>query len=187
MSFDPSSDRQVPADARPPAGRLNALVSSLLSFCLIVFGVWLVSAGKRYREEYAQASQPWQVGTTVQVEVTVVRDDRQNLACAADAAIGGLHCGFRRNASPTTSTSANDPRVLQPYNTVGSELFLGAGLWTWPDLEGPLPAGRFSVVCNYHVLGVMRSAAVRFSSVAPFSPVGRTITVGSLADCVLPR
>jgi hypothetical protein len=187
MSSDPRPTHQVPADARPVGGRLNALVLSLLSFCLIAFGVWLVSAGKRYREEYAQVTQGWHVGSTVQVEVTLGPGDKTDLACASDAVIGGLHCGFRRNITVNGSASADDPHVLQPYNTVQSELLLGAGLWTAPDLKGPLPRGRFSVVCNYHVLGIMRSAAVRFGSMAPFSPVGRTITAGTLGDCVLPR
>jgi hypothetical protein len=165
---------------------LNALVFSLASFCLILFGVRVFSGGKRYREDYAQSTQGWRVGTIRQVELTLVRADKQNLACASDAAFAGLHCGFRRNLF-AVAASPDDPQVLQPFNTVGNELLLGAGLWTSPDLKGPLPAARFTAVCNYHIEGLTSSAAIRFAPGAPFAPVGNTVTVGSLADCVLPR
>ena len=186
MFPDQEPDREVPADARPAPGRLNALVLSLASFCLILFGVWLFSAGKRYREEYAQITEGWRVGSTRAVELTLVRTDRQNLACASDVNVGGLHCGFRRDLG-AVAASPEDPRVLQPYNTVGNELLLGAGLWTSADMKGPLPAARFTVVCNYHIEGLTRSAAIRFAVGAPFAPVGNTVTLGSLTDCVLPR
>jgi hypothetical protein len=180
------ADRQVPADARPSPSRLNTLVLSLASFCVIVFGVWLVSAGKRYREEYAQVTQGWHVGSTRVVELTLVRADKGSLACASDASVGGLHCGFRRDFG-AVAASPDDPRVLQPFNTTNEELLLGAGLWTSPDLRGALPDGRFSVVCKYHIEGLTSSAAVRFGAGAPFSPVGKTVTMGSLTECVLPR
>jgi hypothetical protein len=179
---------EVPPVERPRPGRLNVFVFSLASFCLIVFGVWVFSAGKRYREEYAQTTPGWQVGSTRTVEVTLVRDDRHNLGCASDAVVAGLHCGNRRDLSPAVPSTAESPLVLQPYNTVGGELFLGAGLWTSPELQqGSLPAARFSVVCNYHAQGIIASALIRFDERAPFSPVGRTVSAGTLTDCVLPR
>ncbi len=187
MPSDQDSFLEVPAEARPRPGRLNALVFSLLCFCLIGFGVWLVSAGKRYREEYAQSTQPWHVGATVPVEITVVPQDKQNLSCAADQVVAGLQCGFAANARAVGPASADDPRLLQPFNTIGNELLLGAGLWTWPDLKRPLPAARFTVVCDYHVEGLMRSAAIRFSPAAAFGPTGKIVTAGRLTDCVLPR
>lgn len=186
MPLDQDVDRAAPASPRPSPPRLNALVLSLLSLCLIVFGVWVVSAGKRYRQEYTDSTEGWRIGTTRQVEVTLVRTDKQNLACASDAVVAGLHCAFQRNFAAAAG-SADDPRVLQPYNTTGEELLLGAGLWTSPDLKGPLPPARFTVVCNYHIEGVTRSAAIRFGAGAAFSPVAKVVTVGSLTDCVLPH
>ena len=187
MSFDQDADRAAPASAPRPPQRLNALVLSLLSLCLIVFGVWLVSAGKRYREEYADATEGWRVGSTHEVELTLVQTDKQNLSCASDAVVAGLHCGFRKNLSVAGSASADDPRVLQPYNTTSAELLLGAGLWTSPDMKGPLPPTRFTAVCQYHVEGITRSAGIRFAATAPFSPVDKAVTLGSLANCALPR
>jgi hypothetical protein len=70
---------------------------------------------------------------------------------------------------------------------VGNELLLGAGLWTSPELKKALPAARFTVVCNYHIEGVAKSAAIRFDTGAPFVPAGKTVTVGTLSDCALPQ
>jgi hypothetical protein len=166
--------------------RLNAMVLSFASLFAIGFGVWLVSAGKRYREEYASATEGWRVGTVHQVELTVVRTDKQNLSCACDAVVSGLRCGFRRDFA-AAGLSADDPHLRQPYNTTNNELLLGAGLWTSPPLTGPLPANRFTVVCNYHIEGTTRSAGIRFAAAAPFAPVDRAVTIGSLTDCALPQ
>ena len=174
-------------DALPLPGRWNVLVLSLLAFWTMGFGVWLVSAGGKYRDEYAEATSGWRVGSTRALEVTLVKADKQSLACASDQVIAGLHCGYRRDGAPTESQSPDDPLVLQPYNTVANEPFLAAGLWRSPDLAEPLPSERFTVHCNYNVKGVVRSAAVRYSPTDTFSPMGKSVTVGTLTDCVLPK
>jgi hypothetical protein len=175
------------SDAPLGPRRCNELLLSFVAFALIAFGVWVVSGGKRYREEYAAATQGWRVGTTRVVELTVVREDKTNLACASDHAIAGLRCGHGRDQRPVGSLSADKPEMLQPYSTVGGELLLGAGLWTSPDMKQTLPSGRFSVVCNYTIKGVMKSARIRFDPASSFNGMGKTVTVGSLTDCVLPR
>ena len=191
MSSDSTSGSSPPGDVDGPLrpSRCNGLLLSFLSFWLIVFGVWVVSAGKHYREEYAQGqgTEGWSVGSTQRVELTLVREDRRSLSCASDQVIAGLHCAYRRDASLAGPSAPDDPQILQPYNTVGSELLLGAGLWTSPALKKSLPAARFTVVCNYHIEGVAKSAAIRFDAAAPFSPAGKTLTVGTLSDCALPQ
>jgi hypothetical protein len=191
MSSDAASGSPPPAGVDGPLrpSRCNPLLLSFLSFCLIVFGVWVVSAGKRYREEYAQGqgTEGWGVGSTQSVELTLVREDKRNLACASDQVVGGLRCAYRRDGSPASPAGADDPQILQPYNTVGSELLLGAGLWTTSEMKKPLPPTRFTVVCNYHIDGVAKSASIRFDAGAPFIPVGKRVTVGTLSDCALPR
>jgi hypothetical protein len=179
-----------PLDAGPDVprpGRCNTLVLSFLSLFVIGFGVWVVSAGARYRAEYAQAMEGWRVGSTRVVELTLVKEDKRKLACASDQVVAGLRCGYRRNQQEAGPVSPDNPQILQPYNTVGNELLLGASLWTSSDLKEPLPNGRFSVVCNYHIKGVVKSVAIRFDRDAPFAPVKQTVTVGTLTECVLPR
>jgi hypothetical protein len=167
--------------------RCNVLLLSVVSLFLIGFGVWLVSGTKSYREEYAQATEGWRVGSTRVVELTLVKDDKQNLGCASDQVIAGLRCGHRRGKSESVSAQGADPQILQPYNTVANELLLGAGLWSSPDLKGALPSSRFSVICNYTIKGVVKSVAIRFNPTAAFAPVGKTVTAGTLSECVLPR
>jgi hypothetical protein len=77
--------------------------------------------------------------------------------------------------------------VLQPFNTVKNELFLAAGLWQAPILHEPLPAERFTVVCNYRVLGVLRAVSLRWSLTGNFGPVDQSVAVGTLSDCTIPQ
>jgi hypothetical protein len=181
------TQREDQPDAPPCAERCNALILSLLSLCLIGFGVWLVYAGRRYRQEYAQVTEGWHVGGTRMVELTLVGDDKRDLACASDQVVAGLSCGYRGDLREAGPLSPGDPTILQPYNTITNELFLAAGLWNSADLKDPLPQGRFTVVCNYHVMGVIKSGSTRFGPEGSFSPIRKTVTVGTLTDCVVPR
>lgn len=177
--------RDMGSSGGAPRSRCNVLLASFTALFAIGFGVWLVSAGGRYRQEYADGTEGWRIGTTRVVELTLVRQDKQNLACASDQDAAGLRCGYRQDLR--VAAGADDARVLQPYNTVHGELLLGAGLWSSAELKGPLPDQRFTVVCNYTVKGVFRSARIRFDPLAAFVPLGRTVTFGTLGGCVLPR
>lgn len=174
-------------DAPALLQRCNVLLLTFLTVFVIGFGVWLFFAGTRYRDEHAQASQGWHVGTARMLEITLVKDDRTGLSCASDQVIDGLRCGHTSDFRSVGPEPANDPQVLQPYNTTKNELFLGAGLWNSPDLRGALPARRFSVVCNYNMKGIMKSGSIRFVGSAPFNPLQKTVMVGTLTDCVIPR
>ena len=168
-------------------GRCNEILVSFLSLVLIFFTVWIISGTRRYREEYSAATLGWQIGSTRSVEISLIREDRTNLACASDQAVAGLRCGYGSDRGPVSGMSPDRPELLQPYNTVGGELLLGAGLWTAPDMKQALPAQRFSAVCNYNITGVVRSALIRFEPRAAFGATGRTVTVGTLTDCMVPR
>jgi hypothetical protein len=183
MRSDPDSPEPKPAGL----DRVNVILLSFVSFVMILFTVWVVSGSKRYRREYADATQGWRVGTSRVVELTVVEQDKSNLGCASDKAIGDLRCGYAADRKPAESLSADRHEVLQPFNTVAGELLLGAGLWASPDLKQSLPASRFSVVCNYNIKGVVRSARIRFDPTGRFEPLSRTITAGTLTECMVPR
>jgi hypothetical protein len=160
---------------------------SVFSFFLIGLGVYLIFAFSSYREEYAQATDTWRLGGTRMVELTLVKEDLQNLSCASDQIRDGLHCGYHGDLSADGLASAKSPQVLQPYNTARNELLLGAGLWSSPAMKDGLPADRFTVICNYHVVGVMKAVSLRWSPTGTFSPVTQSVTVGTLTECVLPR
>src|SRR6185295_6635350 len=99
-------------------GRCNELLVSFLSLVLIAFTVWIISGTRRYRAEYAAATLGWQIGSTRAVEISLVGDDKTNLACASDQTIAGLRCGHRSDRGPVGGLSADQPELLQPYNTV---------------------------------------------------------------------
>lgn len=186
-SDPPARDPKQPELPPPRSERCNPLLLSFVSFFAIGFGVWLVAAVHDYREEYAQATEAWRVGSIRTVQITLVKDDKHDLACASDEVIGELRCGHGRDLRPVGSSSADDPKILQPFNTTQHELFLGAGLWTSSDLKGSLPQTRFVVSCTYHVDGVMKSVSARFGIKRPFAPLRKTVTAGALTDCVLPQ
>ena len=158
---------------------------TLLVLLLIGFFTWLAFATTGYAARHAQLNEEWSVGSTRLVEVTVVPEDRQRLACGSDFEIGSLHCGYLANGR--RREPVDEPNTLQPLNTVKNELFLGAGLWEGSTFPVPPLGVRFSVVCNYHVEGVLKSAALRWGDQAPFEPLKQTITVGHFTDCVIPR
>ncbi len=158
---------------------------TLLVLLLIGFFTWLGFAVTGYAARHSQLTEEWAFGSTRLVEVTVVAPDRQSLACASDVTFGELHCGYRANhAAWGTADEAN---TLQPLNSVKNELFLGAGLWSDPTLPVPTNGQRFSVSCNYHVEGVLRSASLRWAPNGPFVPLTQTVTVGRFSHCVIPK
>ena len=166
--------------------RSRMMLQSFLWLAAIAFGVWVATAGKRYREEYRQSVEGFRLGGTRLVELTLVASDQQALACAADVAVDALRCGHRADGSAAGPTAPDDATVLQPYYTVGGELLLGAGLWRSPALQGPLPTSRFTAACNFHCQGVTRAATIRFAPGAAFAGTGKLVPVGTLSDCVLP-
>jgi hypothetical protein len=179
----PEAKEEPPKDPPPP----GMLTYTLLGFLLIGVAVWLIFAWSGYKEKYAQQNEGWRLGATKMLEITLIRDDKKNLACSSDREFEGVHCGFHANGSPFGPGPEADPLTLQPYNTVKNELFLAAGLWHAPILKGELPKDRFTVACNYHILGVVKAVSLRWSPTASFNPVDQSVTVGKLTDCVIPQ
>ncbi len=188
---------QAPASEAIPAKCLasaaeDALPHSILlhtAFGFLAMGValWLLFAWSGYKEKYSQITEGWHLGGTKMVEITLVGEDKKNLACASDKIFGDTHCGYRANGQPFGASAEIDAHTLQPYNTIKNELFLGAGLWVSPALQGTLPVERFTVVCNYRVVGVAKSVALRWAATGSFNPVAQSATIGTLSDCVIPQ
>jgi hypothetical protein len=174
-----------PAQLPPPPP--NLLLYTILGFFCIGVSLWLVFSWTGYKNRYSQQVEGWHLGATKMIEVTLIREDKQNLACASDKSFEGIHCAFHANQQPWGPGPETDGHALQPYNTVKNELFLGAGLWVSPVLRGELPGSRFTVVCNYHVKGVLKSVSLRWSPTGSFGPVDQSVPVGTLTDCVIPQ
>ena len=177
----PSRSEPIP---EPPK---HMLLYTVFGFLCIGVALWLILAWAGYKEKYTQQTEGWHLGSTKMIEVTLIRDDKKNLACASEKTFGNTRCGYHSNGQSWGTSVETDPNVLQPFNTVKNELFLAAGLWQSPILRGELPAERFTVVCNYHVIGVLKAVSLRWSPTGNFSPVEQSVAVGNLTDCTIPQ
>lgn len=183
--------RGAPADAEPqrasPTHELGVHQRALLTLVGIGFLVWWLFAWTGYGKRYPQTNLGFSKGSSHLLELTLVREDIDNLACASDLIEAGLRCGYRANGEALPLEPDADRRTLRPYNTIKNELLLAAGLWSSAALRGPLPRQRFTVVCNYQVTGVVKSAALRWSPSGAFEPLKQSVALGSLSNCQLPR
>src|SRR5262249_40866412 len=120
------------ARARPatPSKRGGSLGKSMVLFIGIV-GILLLGFAFLAREQPAEpVKQRWTPGQTVDVEITLVRSDRQELACASTEEIAGRHCGFEANNKAWSKGDNNDDKKLfKPYTTTDRMQFVAAGLW----------------------------------------------------------
>src|SRR5262249_10157610 len=77
-----------------PAKKGGSLGKSMILFVIIVAGL----AGGFFflgREDSGGVNKPkWQTGSTVDVEVTLVKGDAKDLACSSTEEINGKHCAF---------------------------------------------------------------------------------------------
>ena len=186
----PSEPPAPPPDVLPPSkvtGEFNVLCYTLLSLFVVTFGVWLIFSWTGYGKRYAPHADGWYMGGTRSIEVTLIREDIQNLNCASDLVLEGLHCGYRADQQPFDPNGTEDRLLLRPYNTVDSVLFLGAGLWSSTGLPSQLPKERFTVVCNFRMVSAIKSVSLRWSPTGSFSPVKEAVPAGLLTDCVIPQ
>jgi hypothetical protein len=139
------------------------------------------------REQPAQPSRPrWSVGQTVDVEVTLVKNDRRDLACASSEEVAGRHCAFEAKGTPwSKGESTDDRKVLRPYVTSERLQLTAAGLWSEPALAPEkLPATRFRARCKYEVEGTLGDLGVRWEEGGQWFPNHKWYA-GSLSGCVL--
>lgn len=183
----PSDAEKEPHTEEPRRSAAALLMPSVLTLLSIGIVLWLIFAWSGYSTKYSQSTEGWKLNSTKMIEITVVAEDRVNLACSSDITIGGVHCGYRNNRQQWGGEPKNDSQVLQPFNTVANELFLGAGLWTSPALPKQLPGTRFTVMCNYKVLGAAKSVSLRWAPKGSFDPLKSSVAVGALSDCVIPE
>jgi hypothetical protein len=162
---------------------LEPLIRVTLALFVIGLAVWLLLARSAYRREYSGTGVAWHRGAQNFIEITLVREDDVNLACSADATIHGLHCGFRAGGA---SQGDDDAHVLRPYKTVNGELFLGAGLWGALASHGRLPADRFTVTCDFEIIGALHSVALRWTRNGAFEASDRSLATGVLHECAIP-
>jgi hypothetical protein len=159
----------------------------LLSLFVIGFGVWVVFSWLKYDKTSGQTEQGWHKGSKQMIELTLVKEDRDRLDCASNASFDrDIACGFDAASQPRMPRPAVD-KTLHPYCNIKNDVLLAAGLWQSPGLQGQLPNERFTVMCNYDVVGVLKSVSLRWSPTDKFDPAKQTLPVGILSDCVIPQ
>jgi len=158
----------------------------LLALFVIGFGVWLVLSWVKYDKSAAQTEEGWHKGSRQLIEVTLVREDINKLACASNFSVEGLDCGYLANSQPRVPVP-DDAHMLRPYCNVKNDVLLAAGLWNSPGLRGALPTERFTVMCNYDIVGVLKTVSLRWSPNDKFDPAKQGLPVGVLTDCVIPQ
>jgi len=188
----PSSAAPGAPGALPAAGEgasePEVLLRAVLALLVIGFAVWLVLAWTTHRREYSATGGGWHRGARNFIEVTVVPEDRDNLACASDAVVEGLHCGFGADRQPhRLGAHDGDTSVLRPYNTVNGELFLGSGLWDSAEVGQRTPGQRFTLWCDLDIVGALRAVKLRWQSTGSFDRFDKSLAVGALRDCVVPQ
>jgi hypothetical protein len=164
-------------------GEGDVLVRVTLALFAIGLGVWLVLAWRGHRGEAVGMQAAWHRGAGNHIENTLVREDENRLACASGLTPDALACAFDGDRQARAPLPPDATR-LRPYATVGGDLLLGAGLWE--SLPRPLPAERFTVVCDFEIVDLLRSVAMRWAADGQFDPTPKSLPAGRLHGCAIP-
>ncbi|HVZ71786.1 MAG TPA: hypothetical protein VHJ20_05365 [Polyangia bacterium] len=181
-------DRNVPIASRAPTRIVrepDVLARVTLAFFTVAVAAWIVLSWTGYRGDYVGAQQAWHRGAHNLVEITLVREDETKLACASGVSLGALACAFDGDRHPR-AVAPPDPDLLRPYSTTGGDVIVGAGLWSAATLRRPLPAERFTVVCDFEVVDLVRSLSLRWAPDAAFDAATKSLPVGRLTGCTVP-
>jgi hypothetical protein len=186
--MDPSPGPGLPPADTKPDNTEGAFIRPLLTLVAITALVWLIFTVSGYGKRYAQMAKPWAKGDVNLVEITVTKEDINNLFCASDVVLAGrVRCAYGANQQRPTPPVDDDRLTLRPYVTVNRELLLGTGLWSAPELQSNIPDHRFTIACNFRILDVVKSVSLRWSPTGNFDPAKQSIPAGTLTDCAYPR
>ena len=174
---------------RPAPRKKGSPTRNIIFFVLVVGGIAAAFAFLGNQSGGGGAPKPkWKTGETVDVELTLVHTDRQNLACAMKDELKGRHCAFE--AQNKRSSKSGDPtkndKLLQPYTTTNGMQLMASGLWMQPSMVKDLPKSRFSVKCKFVVEGKSKAGYVRWKPGEGWHP-GTGWFVGELKDCSLAK
>jgi len=148
----------------------SSLGKSMILFVVIIGGLAAGFAILGRDEQQAPAKPKWSVGQTVDVEITLVKSDKTDLACSSTEEIAGRHCGFEAMNKPWSKGGAEDKLLLKPYTTTDRIQFAAAGVWSDPALATSVPGSRFSLKCKYKVEGSLKNLAVRWDPAGQWFP-----------------
>lgn len=185
----PRPPRARPLVATPVRPQGGSVGKSAVLFVVVVGGL---AAGfailGRESGGGGRVTPTWQIGQSVDVELTLKNDDRTELVCASPVDVKGLHCAQEAPNKPWSkpdSPEDKDKKLFKPYTTTNGAELLGAGLWSEPALSGQLPPSRFSVKCKFKVEGKVSHPGIRWGSDRPFYDSPNDWFAGRLEGCKL--
>lgn len=125
---------------------------------------------------------PWVVGKSAKVRITVITADFPNLQCASDAVLAGKHCEYKTQTdrwptAPDAPVDDNLRDVIQPYRTApDNQLLLIGGFWAEPAVAKRLhdepptisndKLARFIVECDMDFVGQIENPTIRWQTTA---------------------
>ena len=112
-------------------------------------------------------------GDQLEVDITLVSSDRDDLACGLNRKISGLSCAFSDNGKELSSQIPAE-QILAPYLTTSRQLFLIPHLFGQPTLaaryEAEMAKGRhrsrlkrFTVHCKLILVEKVQDVSVRWT------------------------
>jgi hypothetical protein len=96
----PSAPPVPPKPEEKDARSSHTLLYTVFGFLCMGVALWLVFAWTGYKDRYSQQTEGWHLGSTKMIEVTLIRDDKKNLACSSDKSFADVHCGYYANTQP---------------------------------------------------------------------------------------
>jgi hypothetical protein len=174
-----------PGRGKPvPRQRGGSLGKTMILFVVIIGGLGAAFA-MLGREDTSPPK--WNVGQTLDLDVTLVPSDARNLACATPEEIAGRHCAFEAAGKPwSKGDSTDDKMVLRPYTTTNNIQLFAAGLWSDPGMGAaalPKDDARFTARCKYKVEGSIKKAQVRWKANDAWYDWNDVRYTGTLSDC----
>ncbi len=185
------------SSAAPPATKPRPIARFLAIAVLLGIPIALVASsylGNRGRGagggNKLPSSTGWASGSEQSIDVTLVPQDRTNLACASASEVAGHHCQFEAQNKPWAKTPIGDEKVqYKPYRLAGTnDPVLIAGLWSDPGMSrGPLPTERFTAKCKFKVEGKVDKLSVRWNPADPWYEEPFAWPSGTVSNCTITR
>lgn len=131
------------------------------------------------------ADKDWAVGKTVDVELTLLPNDKDNVACASPNAVNGKHCEWETQDKKWSKPDdpADPNKILKPYATTGSARLIASGMWNDTAFTSNLPTGRFRAQCKYAIEGKLGQPEIRWNPAGPWRSQRGEWWVGALSGC----
>ncbi|MBM4357427.1 MAG: hypothetical protein FJ096_04880 [Deltaproteobacteria bacterium] len=136
----------------------------------------------------------WKLNEPVDIELTLVANDANDLACSMEGDLAGLHCGYTAAnvKNPAAQGSREDAKLLQPYATTNRQNLFAANVWMQPELKDvaalearikTLPQQRFALSCKFTPRGFAKSAKVQWKPGSDWGQTDKPWYAGEVKDC----